>query len=97
MFDEDPTRLDLKTTIEDIIHVDANDLSQLTTARLQLVEVLKGLGEVSLKELTEAAGRDKKNVSEDIRILESYGLVASHRHGKEKRISVNADEIAFAF
>lgn len=97
LFEEDPTRLELDTTIEDIIQVDEHDLTKLTATRLQLVEVLKGLGEVSVKELTAAVGRDKKNVSEDIRILERYGIVQSHRHGKEKRLMAVADEIAFAF
>lgn len=92
-FEEDPRRLDVETTIEHITILDRNDLSVLTETRLRLVQVLREQGEMNLKRLSQAVGRNVKNVSDDLEELESLGLILSHRVGRERRIRAVGEEI----
>ncbi len=47
----------------------------LTRERLALLHTIKGRHPNSIYELAKMAGRDLKNVQEDVRILERHGLV----------------------
>ena len=90
---EDPSRLDDFLVVEDILVLDANDLSRLTKTRLRILDALRQLGEANVKELTEHLKRDAKNVSRDVACLESYGLIEAHRHGRNKHLHAAGNEI----
>ena len=90
---DDPSRLDETFTLEDVFELESGDLSPLTPTRLRILDALRRLGESDLNGLTAALHRDRKNVSEDVRLLESMGLVASRRDGKHKRIRIQGDRI----
>lgn len=83
-FEEDPTRLSLQTTVTTIASLSARDLERLTPERLRLLEVLTSRRDTpSLTTLSRRLRRDKKNVSEDLRLLTELKLVKVDRHGKE--------------
>lgn len=96
LLDQDPARLKLNVRVEDVLVLEDADLSRLTGTRLHLLEVLRGLGETNVKQLTAALKRDAKNVSEDVACLMEYGLVTGHREGKQKRIQAAGNEIVIA-
>lgn len=96
LIEEDASRLDEVMEVEDLIVLEHNDLSKLTKTRLALLSVLREMGETTLMELTEAVGRDQKNVSKDIAFLSAYGLVEAHRHGRHRHLSAAGNEIVVA-
>lgn len=93
LIDEDPSRLDDEFHTEDLFELESGDLSPLTPTRLRILSVLRQLGETDLNGLTAALHRDRKNVSEDVRLLESMGLIASRRDGRHKRMNLHGDRI----
>ena len=59
----------------------------LTPSRLALVRVIRAKRPRSIYELAKLVGRDLKNVQEDLRLLEQYGLVRTtkgHSSGKRR-------------
>jgi predicted transcriptional regulator len=56
--------------------------NELTPARLALLEVLKGLGAVSIYALAKHLGRNYRNVHTDISKLLELGLVEKNEAGK---------------
>ena len=56
--------------------------NELTPARLALLEVLKGLGSVSIYALAKHLGRNYSNVHSDISKLLELGLVEKNEAGK---------------
>lgn len=84
LFEEDPRRLDMEMRIEDVMLLDREDIQQLTTERLRILEYLeKRRGLLNVSELASALRRNKANVSEDLRILGNLGLVRTQRRGRE--------------
>ncbi|MEK6974919.1 MAG: hypothetical protein AABY18_01090 [Candidatus Thermoplasmatota archaeon] len=96
LFEEDPKRLKLDFHLQDVLLLDEADLSKLTWTRLHVLEVLRELGEVNVKQLTAALKRDAKNVSEDVACLMEYGLVTGHRDGKEKLVQLAGNQIVIS-
>lgn len=90
--DEDPDVLDAETTMEEDVEFDDTDLAKLTPARWRLMEAI-GEGGKTMAELGRELGRDKKNISDDIRILAGLGLVTAHRQGRVKRAWLRGDEL----
>ncbi len=64
--------------------------NELTPARMTLLEVLKGLGSVSIDALAKHLGRNYRNVHADISKLLELGLVEKNETGK---VFVPWDEI----
>jgi len=99
LLDGDPRRLDAVHRVTTIAELTPEDLGRLTVARLQLLDVLAASSAPrNVTELADALGRDKKNVSEDLRLLEDLGLIESARKGREKRVSMGSGrEIRLVF
>jgi predicted transcriptional regulator len=57
----------------------------LTPKRLELLGLIRRHHPESVRELAAFAGRDIKNVSEDVRVLEQYGLLTVEKNGKTSR------------
>lgn len=62
------------------------DLNQLTPERLRLLHDLRRRAFPSIRALAKAVGRDYKNVFQDLRILESLGLVTLRRSPTGSRV-----------
>lgn len=92
-FEEEPTRLEETFEEETVWVLDPEDLQRLTPARLLLLDVIARNPDCSLATLVQEVARDKKNVSDDIRFLESIGLVASKPDGRRKRMRLAGHEI----
>ena len=64
----------------------------LTPRRLELLGAIRRHHPKSVRELAALAGRDIKNVSEDVRMLELYGLIDTDQtKGPRKRKRLAAD------
>lgn len=82
--DEEPARLDLEWTLQEVGELDARDFGRLTPSRLRLLARLSTASrELNVTELAARVRRDKKNVSDDLRVLEALGLVRKVRRGRE--------------
>ncbi len=58
----------------------------LTPSRLALLRAIRSKRPASIYELAKIVGRDLKNVQDDLRLLEEYGLVQmSHGYGAGRR------------
>ena len=66
----------------------------LTRERLRLLRTIKARQPRSLYELANMAGRDLKNVQEDIRILERHGLVRIAKRARGSR-KVKVPQVPF--
>lgn len=56
----------------------------MTPQRFALLRIIRERQPGSIRELAEIAGRDMKNVSEDLKVLLEMDLVEMERHGKSK-------------
>jgi predicted transcriptional regulator len=65
----------------------------LTPQRYALLRLIHEKRPGSLQELAELAGRDMKNVSEDVKKLVEMDMVEMERHGRAKSPRVNYDRI----
>lgn len=88
---ESPGQLDVEQKMEEILLLEPADLAKLTPARWALMEAL-GDGP-PLAELGRRLGRDKKNISDDVRILERMGLLRTRTEGRTKRVWLRGDEV----
>ncbi len=70
---------------ENIILNGADIFGMLSPRRLELVDYLSTNNVSSIKDLGEKIGRDYKNVYDDLKALESYGLINFIRVGKNQR------------
>lgn len=85
ILEDDPRRLGDDMTVTTIGTLTADELDLLTPTRMALLNFLATADEPhNVTELAEALGRDKKNVSEDLSILEDLGLVETRREGRER-------------
>ncbi|OPY64899.1 MAG: Helix-turn-helix domain protein [Syntrophorhabdaceae bacterium PtaU1.Bin034] len=66
----------------------------LTPKRLELLRVIKNKAPESLRELAEFAGRDVKNVSDDVKYLEQVGLIERRGTGRATKPTFDYDTIA---
>lgn len=68
----------------------------LTTKRLELLRLIKKHNPKTLNQLSRLAGRDLKNVAQDVELLKNLGLVSTKKEKtgrKEVSPSVNYDAI----
>lgn len=85
LLDEDPRRLDSEMRVASICIFDPDEIDELTPARLRLLDTLaRSKRGLSVTQLAARAKRDKKNVSEDLKILCRLGLVEMQKRGREK-------------
>lgn len=92
---EDPARLDAEHERTAVTFVGSDQLSRLTEKRLALLEAVGSAGEpLNVSELARRVGRDKKNVSEDLALLEELGLVERIEHGREKTVRIRGTRIS---
>lgn len=84
LFDEDPRRLHIGWKLSEVFRLNARQVGRLTAERLRLLDTIKKhKRRLNLTALCALLGRDKKNVSDDLRILASMGLLQIERHGRE--------------
>ncbi len=70
----------LELTIEDI-----KELTEVFTAtRLEVIAYLSKKGEGTVSEIAKAVGKPVGSISEILKILESKGIISSHRKGRRK-------------
>lgn len=94
LLEKDPSRLDSVFQIETIIGLEPDELQQFTGKRLELLETMAASDEpLNVTELAACVGRDKKNVSEDLKLLAELGLIDRERRGREKVAWPRANEI----
>lgn len=66
----------------------------LTPRRLELLGLIRRHQPESVRELAALAHRDMKNVSEDVRTLERYGLIdAGKEKGSRKRLTADYERL----
>ncbi len=79
----------LELTIED-----AKELTEVFTAtRLEVIAYLSRKGEGTVSEIAKAVGKPIGSVSEILKILESKGIISSHRKGRRKVYRLLVKEI----
>lgn len=93
--EEDPRRLEARHERTTVSTVEPEVLSRLTETRVALLDVIAASEEaLNVSELARASSRDKKNVSEDLELLEELGFVERISHGREKRIRLRGSKIS---
>lgn len=91
---EDPARLETEHERTTITLVPADSLARLTEKRLALLDVVRVSPEpLNVSQLARRVGRNKKNVSRDLALLEEFGLVERIAQGREKTVRVRGTRI----
>lgn len=80
---------------EDILDLDPPDLSKLTPKRLELLDQMSRHNADSINELASTIGRDVKNVYNDLKTLESLGLIELVKDGRRMIPGLLVKEITF--
>ena len=94
LLEEDPRRLTMEMRLEEITKLTPKELERLTGKRLRLLHYLGKRREgVNLSRLSSGLRRDKKNISEDVRILEELGFVSVERDGRAIHIRLRGNQL----
>lgn len=94
LLEEDPRRLDLATHVVTVHKLSGRDVERLTHARLRMWhQIAQSKEPLNLTALAQRLGRDKKNVSDDLRVLQNLGLVGLERKGRETHPVFKGNEI----
>lgn len=94
LLDADPRRLSDTVTTTTVATLEPGDIRRLTPQRVRILEHLaKRKQPLSLTQLTHALKRDKKHLSEDLRILEGLGLLTISTEGRTLRPYLAGNEI----
>jgi DNA-binding transcriptional ArsR family regulator len=80
---------------EDILDLEPQDLSKLTPKRLELLDQMSRHNADSINKLATIIGRDVKNVYNDLKILESLGLIELVKDGRRMIPDLLVKEITF--
>ena len=80
---------------EEILDMEPQDLSKLTPKRLELLDQMSRHNADSINELASSIGRDVKNVYNDLKILESLGLIELVKDGRRMIPDLLVKEITF--
>jgi len=80
---------------EDILDLERHDLSKLTPRRLELLDQMSRHNVDSINKLASSIRRDVKNVYNDLKALESLGLIALIREGHRMIPDLLVKEITF--
>jgi Fe2+ or Zn2+ uptake regulation protein len=80
------------------IAVDSPDIfGDLTPRRLELLEYVRMHDVASIRDLAEKLERNYKNVYDDLRALEEWGLVSLPRRGKDKKPISHVESLKVTF
>lgn len=94
LFEEDPRRLRQRMSLTTVSTLSPEDVARLTPERLRLVNYIAGQKTpANLSRIVEHLRRDKKNVSEDLRVHEELGIVSLTKQGRELRPQLLGNEI----
>jgi len=93
---KEPVAPGITITFEDPLDM----ASVITEARIKLLKAARNQ-RVSISDLVRKTGRDRRAISRDIDVLESYGMVKTHLesnpgHGKHKIVEVCAQTFTLA-
>ncbi len=80
---------------EEILDMEPQDLSKLTPKRLELLDQMSRHNANSINELASKIGRDVKNVYNDLKVLESFGLIELVKDGRRMIPDLLVKEITF--
>ncbi len=80
---------------EDILDLEPQDLSKLTPKRLELLDQMSRHNADSINKLATTIGRDVKNVYNDLKTLESLGLIELVKDGRRMIPGLLVKEITF--
>jgi len=80
---------------EDILDLGPQDLSKLTPKRLELLDQMSRHNADSINKLASSIGRDVKNVYNDLKALESLGLIELVEDGRRMTPDLLVKEITF--
>jgi predicted transcriptional regulator len=80
---------------EDIRDLGPQDLSKLTPKRIELLDQMSRHNADSINKLASSIGRDVKNVYNDLKILESLGLIELVKNGRRMIPDLLVKEITF--
>ncbi len=80
---------------EEILDMEPQDLSKLTPKRLELLDQMSRHNADSINELASSIGRDVKNVYNDLKVLESFGLIELVKDGRRMIPDLLVKEITF--
>jgi DNA-binding transcriptional ArsR family regulator len=93
--EEDPDRLEGMHERTIITVLEPEELARRTEKRLSLLDRLANEPQaLNVSELARAIGRDKKNVSRDLELLETLGLVERIEAGREKLVRPSGSRIS---
>lgn len=92
--DEDPHRLEVEHSRTTVTTVSTGSLARLTKKRLALLDhVQASKAPLNVSQLARRVDRDKKNVSEDLALLETLGLIERVQQGREKTVRTRGTQI----
>ena len=74
-----------------------NIFGDLTPRRLEILEYVRMHNVKSIKDLAEELGRNYKNVYDDLKALEEWGLVSLTRRGKDKKPVSHVESLKVTF
>lgn len=83
--------------VEKIAVDSPNIFGDLTPKRLELLEYVRMHNVASIKDLAEKLDRNYKNVYDDLRALEEWGLVSLPRRGKDKKPISHVESLKVTF
>ena len=94
LLEDDPKRLDQHFRIVTVTELAPEELSKLTIERMRLLHfIASSKTPPNVTRLAARLKRDKKNISEDLVVLEGLGLIRAKRKGREKEIRASGTEI----
>jgi Fe2+ or Zn2+ uptake regulation protein len=83
--------------VEKIAVDSPNIFGDLTPKRLELLEYVRMHNVASIKDLAENLDRNYKNVYDDLRALEEWGLVSLPRRGRDKKPISHVESLKVTF
>lgn len=93
--EEDPERMDALHERTTITSLGPDGLARLTETRLDLLDHVAACEEpLNVSQLARETGRDKKNVSEDLELLETLGLIERIERGREKHVRLRGSRMS---
>jgi predicted transcriptional regulator len=93
--EEDPQRLEAEHERTTVTELEADRLARLTEKRLELLDwIATHPTGLNVSELADLAGRDKKNVSRGLELLEEVGFVERIPSGREKQVHLRGSRIS---
>ena len=94
LLDAEPRRLLDTVQTTTISRLAPGDLARITEKRIELYQFLaRRKDQPNLTELSAKLGRDKKHISEDLRVLEELGFLRIDTQGKSLRPKILGNDV----